>query len=189
MGIVYAKIIDGRSQINERENAMNTKLKSICGMTLAELMAVVVVIGIATSMAGPSFDRAIQRIKFRGESKNLVSALRTARSSALSDKAPYGLYFDGNGFTLTLFKDIANPSNYSYEIGSDSVVRIDSLPREFTYMYSSFPNSAVIFKPNGTASSTGDVYLMSQSGSIINLSQVNVLASTGRSRIEYIHNY
>lgn len=168
---------------------MNTKLKSISGMTLVELMAVVVMIGIATSLAGPSFDRGIQRIKFRGETKNVISALRTARSNAVTEKSPYGLYFDGNSFTLTLFKDKVDLGNFSYESGSDSIVRVDSLPHEFTYLYSTFPNSAIVFEPNGTASSSGDIYLMSESGSIINLSQLNVLASTGRSKVEYIHNY
>jgi len=168
---------------------MRDKLKSVRGMTLAELMAVVVVIGIATSLAAPTFDRSVQRVKFRGETKNVVSALRTARSYAISEKTPYGLYFDGNSFTLTLFKDIANPSDFTYEYANDSTVRVDSLPHEFNYLYATFPNSAVIFEPNGTASSSGDVFLMSTSGSIINLSDVSVLAATGRCRVEYIHNY
>jgi len=177
----------GNYKMNDKH--MNTKLKSISGMTLAELMAVVVVIGIATSLAGPSFDRGVQRIKFRGETKNVVSVLRTARSNAVTEKSPYGVYFDGNAFTLTMFKDKDNLSNFSYESGSDSVVRVDSLPDEFTYLYATFPNSAIVFQPNGTASNTGDIYLMSESGSIINLSQLSVLASTGRSKIEYIHNF
>jgi Tfp pilus assembly protein FimT len=177
------------SQKKVRYMNMMRKLKSIGGMTLAELMAVAVVIGIATSLAAPSFDRAMQRIKFRGETKNILSVLRTARSDAIAEKAPYGVHFNETDFVITLFKDINNPGNFSYEPGADSVIRADSIYDEIVYLYSSFPNSAVIFQPNGSASGTGDIFMMSQDADAINLTHINVLASTGRSKVEYIHNY
>jgi len=156
---------------------------------MVELLAAVVIIGIVTSMAAPELERSIQRIKFRSETKNLLSTLRTARSHAIADKNPYGVYFDANALTIILFKDITNPSNFTYDAGSDSVLRADTLPSEFVYLNATFPNSAVIYGANGTAQATGDVYMMSTPSATINLTQLNVLASTGRSKIQYIHNY
>jgi prepilin-type N-terminal cleavage/methylation domain-containing protein len=168
---------------------MFRKLRQVRGVTMVELMAAVVIIGVVTSMAAPQFEQAIQRIKFRTETKNILSTLRTARSHAIAEKNQYGVHFDGNSFVITLFKDIANLSNFIYDSGTDSILRVDTLPVEFTYLYASFTNSAVVYAANGTACATGDIFLMSTPGATVNLSQLNVLASTGRSKIQYIHNY
>ncbi len=152
-------------------------------------MAVVLIVGIVTSLATPTFDRAVQRIKFRGETKNILSVLRTARSNAITEKAPYGVHFNSGSFVLTMFKDKANLSSFSYDSGADSVVRVDSLPDEVVYLYSSFPTAAIIYQPNGTASGSGDIYMMSDANSIVNFSHLNVLAATGRSKVMYIHGY
>ena len=168
---------------------MNNRLKSIAGITIVELMSTVVVIGIISAAAAPSFNRAVQRIKFRSETKNLVSTLRMARSQAISEKAPYGIYYDATNRTVTTFKDLTNLANYTFESGSDSVIKVDQLPYDIAYLYASFPNSTVIYEPNGTASASGDIYLLTTDHGIVNTSQVNVLASTGRAKVAYIHNY
>ena len=158
------------------------------GFTLIELMAVVVVIGIASGMAAPIFDKALQRLRFRGETKNLLSTLRTARSFAISEKDPYGVYVDGNNFTVTLFKDIANLSAHTFETG-DSVIRVDTMAHDIVYLFSTFTGSTVVYEPNGTSSGSGYIYVMSDNSSVVNISQLHVLASTGRSKVNYIHNY
>lgn len=168
---------------------MRIRFKSKAGFTFIELMAAVVIIGIVSAMAAPTFDRAIQRARFKGEAKLLISDLRVARSHAIAEKAPFGVYFDANAFTVTIFKDLDNLSSYSYEEASDSLVSVDSLDSDIVYLYASFPSAAVIYQPNGTASGSGDIYMMSDNSDVINLSQINVLASTGRSKLLYIHNY
>jgi hypothetical protein len=65
----------------------------------------------------------------------------------------------------------------------------DSLPPEMIYLYATFTNSAVIFQPNGSASGSGYIYMIALSNSIVNTSSASVLASTGKSKVEYIHNY
>jgi len=165
------------------------KFKSKRGITLLELMATVVIIGILSSIAAPSFERSYDRIKFRGKTKDIVSLMRLARSEAITKKAPYGVHFDDQAMIISLFKDEANLSNYSYDIGSDSLVKVDSLPPEFVYLYGTFANAAVVFQPNGSASSSGYIYLISYNNDITNTSSASVLASTGKSRVDYIHNY
>ncbi|MBN2226069.1 MAG: GspH/FimT family pseudopilin [candidate division Zixibacteria bacterium] len=167
---------------------MMAKLTSRRGITLVELMATVVIIGIVAAMATPHFDRAIDRIKFRSQTKNLVSMLRTARSNAIAEKAPYGVVFDFGANTITMFRDSTNIGSNTYEAGSDSVITADTLLVGFSDCSTTFPNSAVVFQPNGSASSSGDVDLHFESIKEASDSRVNVLASTGRSKVMYITN-
>ncbi|UCD17915.1 MAG: GspH/FimT family pseudopilin [Candidatus Zixiibacteriota bacterium] len=167
---------------------MTSKLKSSRGITLVELMATVVIIGIIAAIATPHFQKAIERIRFRSQTKNLVSMLRTARSHAISEKKPYGVAFDFSANTVSLFLDSANLGANTYEPGADSLIAVDTLPPEFMSCYSTFAGSAVVFQPNGSASSTGDINLRAATESEISESQINVLASTGRSKITYICN-
>ncbi len=165
------------------------RLKSKSGFTMIEMVVTAVVIGIVTALAMPHFDSAYERIKFRGQAKQLLSLMRTARSEAISSKSQYGIYIDGSNYTLTYFEDIANPSNFTYDDGSDSVITVDTLSSSFNYLYSTFSNSSLVFQPNGSAAESGNIYMMSNNGNNICYTHLTVLASTGRSRIEFIHNY
>jgi prepilin-type N-terminal cleavage/methylation domain-containing protein len=159
------------------------------GFTLIEMMVTVVAIGIIAAAAAPKFDLAMQRASFRSENRDVISKLRTARSEAITKKVPYGLYFDYDTRTITTFADLANLSASSFDLGSDSIMATDTLPPAFVYLWASFNNSSVVFQPNGSASQTGDIFLMTDDGNHTNFSHLNVLASTGKSSIEYIHNY
>ncbi len=168
---------------------MRTILKSKRGITLIELMTTVVIVGIVAAMAAPHFQKGIERIKFRSQSKNVVSMLRTARSNAISEKIPYGVTFDFNSGTVTMFRDDANPGSYQYDAGADSVITADSLSAEYSCSSASFPSSTVIFRPNGSASSTGNISLKRTLPSEISESSISVLASTGRTKIVSLDHY
>lgn len=165
------------------------KIKSDKGFTLIELIVTAVVVGIVSAMAMPHFDTAYDRLQFRSQTKELLSMMRTARSEAITKKTPYGIYFDDTDHSMTMFKDLANLSSATFDEGSDSVIVTDTLASNYNYLYASFANSTVIFQPNGGASQSGNIFLMSQEGSSMNLTHLTVLASTGKSKIEYIHNY
>ncbi len=165
------------------------KLKSFRGITMIEMMITVVIIGIVAAMAAPSFERSIQHIKFKSQTKDVISTLRMIRSNAITEKAQYGVNFDFDKKVITAFKDIAHPLDYIYDLGSDSILSEDTLQGDFTYLWSSFSTSSIVFRPNGTASESGDIYLFTESNESYNWSLLNVLASTGRSKIYYIYNY
>ena len=169
---------------------MKTRIfQSKRGITILEMMTAVVIIGIISALAVPSFEKSFQRIKFRGQAKESISMLRTARSNAITEKAPYGIHFDGTAYVITMFKDKANLASATYDAGADSVVRVDSLSSEYVYLYASFGSSAVVFQPNGSASETGVIYMMSYTGNSVNFGVSSVLASTGKSTLEQIDCY
>ena len=152
-------------------------------------MVTVVVIGIISALAAPSFDRSIDRIKFRSQNKEILSMMRTARSLAISEKVPHGVHFDGNSMVITLFKDSNNPLGSSYEAGQDTLIACDTLSSTFVYLHAALSTSAVVYQPNGSASESGTVLLISADGNSVNSSQLSVLASTGRSRIDNMTYY
>jgi len=166
-----------------------SRIRSRCGFTLIELMTAVVIIGIITGLAAPTFNKSIQRIKFRSQTKDVVSMLRTARSLSITEKTPYGLHFDYASHVITMFKDLSAISSFSFEPGADSVAKADTLATDFEYLFATFDNSAVVFQPNGSASATGNIYLLWANDISVNFSHVNVLASTGRTKIYGIYNY
>ena len=160
---------------------MRDKLNSFRGVTLLELLIAVVIVGIATGMAVPRFQIAFERAKYKAGDKDIDSALRKARSMALSDKRQYGVYFDPTAMTVTMFRDDINPGSYTFETG-DSVIAQDTLPAGFHYLITDCNNDVIVFMPNGSAqfSGGGNVYTYAYSPDVYFSRTHNVLASTGR---------
>jgi prepilin-type N-terminal cleavage/methylation domain-containing protein len=170
---------------NYGEKKMKSKLSSKLGVTLIELLITVVIIGIVSSMAMPRFQSAWERIRVRSVNRDIVSTLRLARSMAITDKAPYGVYIDSDLRTITLFKDLVDAGVVLFEPG-DSVVRVDTLPPEFTYLSTDMDNNVLVFRPNGSADFVGggNIVAMANTETLTSIFQHNILASTGRVRSE-----
>ncbi|MDH3892802.1 MAG: hypothetical protein OEV49_17200 [candidate division Zixibacteria bacterium] len=162
---------------------MTSKLKSTTGVTMVELLALAVIVGIIASMSVPRFQRAYERLQFRSANRDIVSTLRLARSMSIADKLQYGVYFDFYDRTMTLFQDINNPDTYTFE-SNDRVVRVDTLEEHVEYVFTDLASNTITFGPNGSAGFTGG-------GNILTIGLVeeyyyetfhNVLRSTGRVR-------
>lgn len=164
-------------------------LRSKRGFTLIEMMTTVVIIGIAAAMVAPGFDRAVKRNDFKSTTKDLISMLRMARSYAIAEKVPHGVFFDYDDNYIRLFAEQSSPLNDTFDWGADSVMAQIELDSTNSWFYSMFTSNAIIFQPNGSASESGDIYLSYDDGEVYCFSGVSVLASTGRSKIEYISNY
>jgi prepilin-type N-terminal cleavage/methylation domain-containing protein len=160
---------------------MNTR-NNIKGFTMVEMMIVVVVITIIATLALQGFSKYSNRLTLKTAGRDVVSAMRFARSAAVSQKDQFGVYFNHSSSTFLVFKDIANPSSFTYDVGADSVIQIRNLPHDIYFGYTSMPGPAIIFKPNGSAYTSGQVYLSSlgqYNGYLI----VDVLGSTGRVKL------
>ena len=152
------------------------------GITLLEMMIIAGVIGITSTLAIPRFGQVMEKLKLKTTGKDIVSSLRLARSSAVSQRDQFGVYFNLNSRQYVLFKDLANPGSFSYDAGSDSDMVTKTLPARVNFGYDSFSNSVVIFRLNGSASSSGLVELYSY-GDYYGSFTVDVLGSTGRVKL------
>jgi Tfp pilus assembly protein FimT len=164
-------------------------LSSRKGITLVELMAIVVIIGIVATMALPRFTRTVNRLKFRTAARNMVSKLRLARSNAITNKQQFGVHVDEKDYTLTLFLDNQNPALFQFDNG-DSVISVDTLPDGFVYLNTDYGNPAIVYRPNGSASNTGNILFMSYGqDDDVNVGSIQILASTGRTKLGSLNYY
>ncbi len=153
-------------------------LKSNKGITILEIMAVVVIIGIMAALAYPQFDASMNRLRFRGGAKDIVSKLRLARSNAISEKRLYGIAFNSGGGVMITFIDSLNLSSSQYDFG-DPIVKIDTFPNGFN-LATSFN---IVYRPNGSASQTQSFTFSSSHNETTLTGEINILASTGRTKI------
>lgn len=158
------------------------KTKNNKGITILEMMIIVVIIGIGSALAIPRFGQIMDKLKLKTTGQDVVSSLRLARSNAVSQKLQFGVYFNFNLRQYVLFKDVVNPGSFTYNAGSDSDMVIGTLPRNVNFGSCSFSNFAVIFKTDGSASTSGSIQLSSSDEYCGNLT-VDVLSSTGRVKL------
>jgi type IV fimbrial biogenesis protein FimT len=184
-----ATVSGGAPDENLRQVSDMKLMRNKRGITLIELMTCVTIIGIVTMMAIPQFGSTINRLKFRTSARNILSKMRLARSTAITNKQQVGVAFDGDVRTLTIFVDTQNPSGFQFETG-DSVLSVDTLPNDFAYIYPEFGANAVVYLPNGSASATGLVQFVAYNGGeYVNYGTVDVLASTGRTKLGELYFY
>lgn len=152
------------------------------GFTMIELMIVVVMIGILSAMAVPTFVRTIPRLKARAEARNMLNFIRTARSRAIAENTPYGVYFDVTARQYLLFRDIANLSQMRYESGDSIVTGPITLDPNVVYGVASFTNNSIVLLPTGAASQTGSVSINTVRNDAPY--SVSILAATGKSKLQ-----
>ena len=164
---------------------MISKMNSKKGFTLIELMTTVVLIGIIASLAVPKFESGFERIRYSSANRDIISTMKVARSKAISNKAPHGVYFDHDNISMTLFKDIVSPGLYEFNDGDD-IIKSDTLTGNIDYLNTNLDNNTIIFMPNGSArfvtSSTNgaEIYTMKHSELMVGTQVHNILAATGR---------
>lgn len=162
---------------------MKKRLFSNRGITMIEMMIGLVILGITASLAIPQFQKAVDRMNFRSANRDIVSALRTARSRAISEKKEFGVFFDKETATYTLFEETGtDPTAYE---SSDTPISVDtftltSASSTDCLLTDALSNPAIIFSSNGSASAGGMLITGSDTGDIVAWSRIEILAATGR---------
>lgn len=158
-----------------RDNLRNSK-----GVSLMEMMIILVVIGVMAAMAVPHWFAAMPRLRTQSAARDVVSALRFARSEAIARKEPFGVSFNTSDNFYSTFINRDAPGTPSLTPG-DSVLDTTCVGVEVNLASSTFPTAAVVFQPDGSASASGVVNLVAGDSSVFFV--VDVLASTGRIRL------
>ena len=147
------------------------------GTTLIELMIICAIISVLSAMAIPSWLEYMPKLRAKTAVRAAVSALREARSLAITEKTRFGVYFDSNNKNFVLFADMVNPGSGTYDTG-DSVVTRTDLGSNVTLGGTTLPGSTVVFDMNGSASQSGTVTFTTSDSQLSYT--VDILAATGR---------
>jgi len=159
------------------------------GMTLVELIIIVVIIGIMSALAIPLLGLT-PRSRLKAAARNVISDLQVARINAIRDGVRWRVSFDTGKREYSISRWTGpGPNDYT----PDKTVPIsDSSRIMFGSGHGSIPSGAdpgdgitfngnsVIFKPDGGTNMGGTIYLMEQKTK--DTIAISILLNTGRVR-------
>lgn len=150
------------------------------GVTLAEMVMVLAIVGILSALAAPSFLKALPGIRLKGDARDVASVLRLARMRAVAERAQYGVYFDDQTTPIEfiLFKDVDEDEQLDFL--ADSVMFSQELYKKTLYRSVNFANDAAVLKADGTSNGGWISLGLVQSGDSL---VVDILPSTGRVKV------
>jgi prepilin-type N-terminal cleavage/methylation domain-containing protein len=149
------------------------------GVTLIELIVVMVIIGIGAVLFAPNIGGWMSNYRLRSATRDLVSTMRTAQMRAVSTNIAYGVAFDANAYQL-----------YRSSGGLTTEGGVTNLPQGVQFNNINFPINATLNKPFAqfnadSTSSGGNVTLQSIKGSKIKGSRIiSVAPTTGKVTIQ-----
>jgi prepilin-type N-terminal cleavage/methylation domain-containing protein len=141
------------------------------GVTLIELIVVMVIIGIGATLMVPGIGQWLPNYRLRSATRDIVSTMRTAQMKAVSTNTTYGVAFAANSFQL-------------YQ-GTVAEGAVNNLPTGVQFENNTFPVNATLGKQyaqfnTDSTCSAGGVTLKNNKGKKI----ITTSAATGRVRIE-----
>jgi len=141
------------------------------GVTLIELIVVMVIIAIGALLMAPSIGVWLPNYRLRSATRDIVSTMRTAQMKAVSTNMEYRVLFDLGTKTYTLQR---NSGGWQADGTSQS------LPDGIGFSAITFAGNNAQFNSNSTASA-GSITLINTKGSS---KTITVTTSTGRIKIE-----
>ncbi len=157
----------------EQSESMNRK-----GITLIELLIVLVIIFIGAALMVPNISGWMYHYRLRSAARDVVSVMRTAQMKAVSSNSRYGVAFDTGTQEFRLYRDSGGlqPDGAS-----------NGLPTGITFNAVSFQVDGTLnkrfvgFLPDSTASEDGAIVLANTKGV---QREVQVSKTTGRIKLD-----
>jgi prepilin-type N-terminal cleavage/methylation domain-containing protein len=154
---------------------MRIRLRDKKGFTMIELLIVIAIIGITAAVASPYIIDWIPTIRVNSAARDLVSEMQLARMKAVSERNNYVITFDTANNQYSIYDDGDNDGAEASELVKTVDVDTEHKGIQFGYVAGetktsggtilnsinfSFGGSSETFKPNGTASLDGSIYLI-----------------------------
>ncbi len=126
------------------------------GFTLAELMISVGILAVMVALTIPSFGRYLQTWRLNGETDQLATMLRSARSAAVSKNISTVFVFDQNNDTYFYFEDVNGDGvRGNGEYCSEAI----DLPPGIIFQGHTLSQPRIFFGPKGNANESGTITL------------------------------
>lgn len=146
------------------------------GITLIELLTVIIIIGIVSAMAVPRFDNVVTKIRHKSAVRDVLGKMRMARSYAISRGVRYGVYINPAGKYYITFRDSSNDGHYVP--GTDPKKDSTQLAANLSFGYFGFPDSTVVFKSDGSALESDSMEIVNDKSS--EKTKIHVTGAVGR---------
>ena len=138
------------------------------GMTLIEVIVVMVIIAIAAVLFAPNISAWLPNYRLRGATRDLVSTMRTAQMKAVSTNLTYPVSFTTAASYILQYRNTAGTWV------NEGVTQ--NLPTGVSFSSINFTGNNAVFNPNSTSSS-GSLKLQNTRGT---QRQLTLTPSTGR---------
>lgn len=143
------------------------------GVTLVELIVVLVIIAIAAALIAPNIGSWLPIYRLRTATRDIVSTMRSAQMKAVANNFAYRVHFDaGNGSYLVQSRTTAG-----VWVNDGSAQQI---PSGIRFQEVNLPGNDAEFNPNSTSSS-GNVVLRNSKEVE---KRIVLYSATGRIRVE-----
>ncbi|MCM8814989.1 MAG: prepilin-type N-terminal cleavage/methylation domain-containing protein [Candidatus Omnitrophica bacterium] len=139
------------------------------GITLIEILVVVVIIGLLIGFSVFFPHKAISRINLDNACKSICETLQTARYYAIAEKQNFRVFFGNNSYGI-------------YRIDGTLVGKVIKLPQFIIIKEKTDGFSPAEFLPQGTARQAG--YLVLQDTSSKKTAKIVLYNLTGKTKIE-----
>lgn len=112
------------------------KIKGNSGFTLVELIVVLAVIGIGSTLAMFSIHRMLPDLRLKAAARDLQSDLNQARLRAIRENSYVSVRFDTGGNEYVVFIDVNGDMNI--DGGTDTALKTVAMPKGVTMYAASF---------------------------------------------------
>ncbi len=157
------------------------EMRNAKGITLIELIVVMVIIAIGAVMLVPNMGAWMRNYRLSSATRDVVSVLRTAQMKAVTTNMEYRVYFnaDERKYWIERGNSSSGSTNWVGTTAPDNAAREGSicpLPSGVTINLTGFSE----FNTNSTCSSPGTIILSGLKGS----KRISFATATGRIRVE-----
>jgi len=145
------------------------------GFSLLELMIVLAIMAIVSTIAAPNFMNYLAERRLNGAARQVMSDLMSARQKAVGQGHEFKVFFNGDKHSYTILDDANN--NGTANTGEATEGR-DLYPDYYDVTFTATANP--VFNPRGTANGT----TVTLTSSRTEVSKCVKVASTGRVKID-----